>query len=123
MSRLHGRSPRDWTINMDRDAGFGAPWGSLWSPAPPRYTLSLLLTRDEVNQLLDVVGSRHDGFRGYPSYMSAGASTLVRVSGLEITEEEARWIAQYHEDPLAVLLGAWPECGYRLHAVPDPLLA
>lgn len=122
MSRYH--SPRVWTLDMKREPYWSA-YTAMGSPfayaGPPRYLLSMDVTIDQMQELLRLVEGRHDPYRGYPSFIHHMTTSYVRVTGIEVTEAEARRITQ-GADPLEVLLGTFPECGYRLVAVPDPLL-
>lgn len=133
MARLHGRSPRDWTIDFDLDMVNVTALGSLNTvlvPGQSRYVLSMLLTYEEVRRLMNEIVNPGDPARAYPARAYRGTphldsvsfGTAYRVSGIEITREEVERIRK-GTDPLDVLLPAWPECGYRLTAVPVKLPA
>jgi hypothetical protein len=119
MSRIHGRSPRDWTLEVHRD-DYSFRWSAGWpGPGAVRFTLSMRMTPDEANQLVDVMNHRPVAFHSPVSFGWAydAGDILMQVHGLELTEDEARRIAHGHEDPLDVLAGPVPACGYRLRAV------
>lgn len=127
MSRAHYRYPRNWTLEVDRGPysfGFAyssSPFAYAGPPRYLRYLLSMDVTRDELNALMRLVQDLHDLYRGYPTVSSCYGSSL-RVTGIEVTEAEARRMTQPGNDPLEILLGTFPECGYRLVAVDDPLV-
>lgn len=118
MARIHGRTPCDWALNISYpDPGF---LHSLVSNSflPPRITLSLRLTYDEANQLLDSPAWRN---RGCPSWTHR-SNGAIDIEDIEVTLAEADAI-RHGASPLEVLHGEqpWTE-GYRVTVVPDPLL-
>ena len=130
MSRIHGRSPCDWVIEFDRGCyGAGATgmitglstsgYGhSIFAP-PPRLTLSVDLTMEQAQELVDQP-NRARGMIEYKYVSQFGLrDPLVRVTGIEITADEAEAISG-GTSPLEILqLGSWPEHGYRLKVVVD----
>lgn len=129
MSRIHRRYPRNWTLDMVRDSPYGGYPSSAFAFAlagPPRYLLAMDVTWDGMQSLLQLIEDRHDAYRGYPvfshNHEHRSQGYYVRVTGIEVTEAEARRMTQPGTDPLEVLLGTFPECGYRLTAIPDPLV-
>lgn len=119
MSRLHGRSPCDWTLTTERDPGFFTAWGLV--PVPDRYLLSLRLTHEQAHALLESVSARPGSpgwaYRGCPDFSSSSRAGdhLVDVRNIEVTAAEADQVAR-GASPLDILF-AWPELGYRLVAV------
>ncbi len=112
-----GRTPCDWTLQVEPDPySFGR---SGWWPAAAQYRLTVTLDVTQANQLLE--SDRGRGYLAWTFSMRA-AQVAVEVSGIELSAEEAARVAQ-GDNVLDVLLGqAWPELGYTLRAVPDPLL-
>lgn len=115
MSRIHRRGEyRDWSLEAVRPEYYYSLSPSF--PVAVRYRLSVsVFSRDEAQQLIDAVTDRC-----CPS-VRTGLGSDIRIEGIEVTEAEARRITN-GEDPVEVLLGTFPDCGYRLVAVPDPLL-
>ena len=123
VSRIHGRNPCDWVIEFDRgyySYGSGPSWSghSIFAP-PPRLTLSVELTLDQAQELVD----QQNYTRGAIEYKYISQfglrDPLVCVTGIEITADEAEAISG-GTSPLDILqLGSWPEHGYRLKVVVD----
>jgi hypothetical protein len=127
MSRIHRRDARgDWALEVKRDYPYwrySHPPSSPFAPLP-RYLLSVQVTRGQMQQLPGSPGWERRGCPsweyGYRPGYGYSRDELLTVKDIEVTEEEANRIAN-GVHPLDVLLPAWPECGYRLVAVPDPL--
>lgn len=119
MGRIHGCSPCEWTIDFDYDFGTPTPIGyGHYYPRERRYHLSLRLTYDQARALL-VSSTSAD--RGCPLFERALGGELLNVTGIRITERESVAIRN-GTNPVDVLgIDPWPECGWRLAVVPDPL--
>ncbi len=120
MSRIHGRSPCDWTLKFETEYP-GFIFGVNSVPGVTRYILGLRLTYDQANELLTSSGAYWSGGRGQlvTSAVSWDSGHTVQIDGIEVTAAEADAI-RHGASPLDVLLGGWPD-GYRITVVPDPL--
>jgi hypothetical protein len=120
VSRIHRRSPRgDWSLEFSAgsmvDVTALGNQNLVWTSAEPRYLLEVMVTQDQAYRLMG------DPRRGGVSVASSVYSWPVyRARGIVVTPAEAHQIVQ-GTHPLDVLFPAWP-CGYRLYAVPDPLV-
>jgi hypothetical protein len=111
---MHGRNP-DWTLEARHD-GYPYTYGAFATAV--RYRLTITLTYDQAEQLL---GASDRGCPSFRHLLGSLNGTILQVSGIELTEAEALAIAR-GTSPLDVLFPIWPECGYRLVAVPDAAL-
>lgn len=123
MSRLHGRSPCDWTLTAEYDPGAQLAWIAGMTPGPVRYLLSLQLTHEQAYALMNAVNTWHGSpggdYRGCPDFTSRAGGSLVEARNIELTAAEADQVA-HGASPLDILFG-WAELGYRLTVVPDSL--
>lgn len=105
MSRMYSAAG-DWSLECHFDGRTGRP----------QFLLSLSLTTRQVQQLTD------SGInRGLVFESGLRCVGWVYVKNIELTQAEAEQVA-HGTDPRDVLFPARPACGYRLVAVPDPLL-
>lgn len=126
---MHGHSPA-WRLEADTEPPVaightigGAPvWGG---SGITRYLLDIDLTTAQAELLTSqhVQGGgpyRGDPVLAWPSAWQSGCSADVRVTGIQLTADEAFLVGQ-GTHPLDVLFPVWPEYGYRLVAVPERL--
>lgn len=112
MSRLHRRDPRgDWSLEIEW-AGFGGSRGMFYARTS-RYLLSMAVTRDEAQQLMQ------SGSRGLVEFIQSYSYSgdVLHARGIEVTEQEVQQVMN-GTHPRDVLFDPDPACGYRLRAVP-----
>jgi hypothetical protein len=121
MSRLAARgrgSGGDWSLEVERSYCQHGLFGLSLVPPPARFLLSMALTEEEALALMN------QGERGVVSFSASsvlGSNWLLLARGIELTQGEVHQIATGMH-PRDVLFGTVPACGYRLFAVPDPVL-
>jgi hypothetical protein len=120
VNRLHGRAgSTDWVLESRYDS-YSYAYASHWA-APSlamRYLLSVALTHEQANGLMSRQAERLSGAHVTTHHYD----NLVLVKGIELTAAEAGQLRS-GTSPLDILFPVWPELGYRLVAVPDPLVA
>ncbi len=107
--RIDGNDETSWSLHAERDYGGIVGLSAVFGPT--RFFLDINLIPAEAYEITSGPA------RGYPSM--TGSANIMHVRNIEVTAEEATRIAN-GTHPRDVLL--FPECGWRLAVVPDPLL-